>query len=107
MSDRGAQLASIAIAEHKARTAARYRRPTVIFENAVQKFGFNYILLMPVVVKLELHRSAGALGLLLSSLGAGALIGGVAGSGKGAGVGAVAGGIGGLIYDLATQHNPK
>jgi uncharacterized protein GlcG (DUF336 family) len=40
----GAQLASIAIAEHKARTAARYRRPTVAFENAVQKFGFNYIL---------------------------------------------------------------
>ena len=27
----GAQLASIAIAEHKARTAARYRRPTIAF----------------------------------------------------------------------------
>ncbi|HEX4408924.1 MAG TPA: heme-binding protein [Xanthobacteraceae bacterium] len=40
----GAQLASISIAQHKARTAARYRRPTVAFENAVQKFGFNYIL---------------------------------------------------------------
>jgi glc operon protein GlcG len=40
----GAQLASIAIAEHKARTAARYRRPTMAFENAVQKLGFNYIL---------------------------------------------------------------
>src|ERR1700728_4196038 len=40
----GAQLASIAIAEHKARTAARYRRPTRAFEDAVQKFGFNYIL---------------------------------------------------------------
>jgi MFS family permease len=38
-------------------------------------FGFNYVLLMPVVVRLELHRSAGALGLLLSCLGAGALIG--------------------------------
>ncbi|MDQ6767483.1 MAG: MFS transporter [Candidatus Eremiobacteraeota bacterium] len=38
-------------------------------------FGFNYVLLMPVVVKLELHRSAGALGLLLSCLGAGALFG--------------------------------
>ncbi len=38
----GAQLASIAIAEHKARTAARYRRPTLAFEDAVQKFGFNY-----------------------------------------------------------------
>jgi glc operon protein GlcG len=40
----GAQLASIAIAERKARTAARYRRPTIAFEDAVQKFGFNYIL---------------------------------------------------------------
>jgi uncharacterized protein GlcG (DUF336 family) len=40
----GAQLASISISQHKARTAARYRRPTVAFENAVQKFGFNYIL---------------------------------------------------------------
>lgn len=37
-------------------------------------FGFNYVLLMPVVAKLELHRSASALGLLLSSLGVGALI---------------------------------
>jgi glc operon protein GlcG len=46
----GAQLASIAIAEHKARTAARYRRPTVIFENAVQKFGFNYILTLDDVI---------------------------------------------------------
>src|SRR5262249_34302357 len=40
----GAQLASISIAQHKARTAARYRRETIAFENAVQKFGFNYIL---------------------------------------------------------------
>ncbi len=40
----GAQLASIAIAQHKARTAARYRRPTRALEDAVQKFGFNYIL---------------------------------------------------------------
>ncbi|HYA07190.1 MAG TPA: heme-binding protein [Xanthobacteraceae bacterium] len=40
----GAQLASIRISEHKARTAARYRRATVVFENAVQKFGWNYIL---------------------------------------------------------------
>lgn len=46
----GAQLASIAIAEHKARTAARYRRPTLIFENAVQKFGFNYILTLDDVI---------------------------------------------------------
>jgi len=46
----GAQLASISIAEHKARTAARYRRPTVVFENAVQKFGFNYILSLDDVI---------------------------------------------------------
>jgi len=39
----GAQLASIAIALHKARTAARYRRPTLAFETGVQKFGFNYL----------------------------------------------------------------
>jgi glc operon protein GlcG len=46
----GAAFASIAIAEHKARTAARYRRPTVIFENAVQKFGFNYLLTLDDVI---------------------------------------------------------
>jgi glc operon protein GlcG len=46
----GAQLASIKIAEHKARTAARYRRPTLAFENAVQKFGFNYILTLDDVI---------------------------------------------------------
>jgi len=37
----GAQLASISIAQHKARVAARYRRPTKALEDAVQKFGFN------------------------------------------------------------------
>ena len=41
-------------------------------------FGFNYVLLMPVVVKLALHRSAAALGLLLSCLGVGALTGSLA-----------------------------
>jgi glc operon protein GlcG len=40
----GAQLASISISQHKARVAARYRRPTRALEDAVQKFGFNYIL---------------------------------------------------------------
>jgi len=38
----GAQLASIAIAQHKARTAAKFRRPTKVFEEAVQK-GFVYV----------------------------------------------------------------
>jgi glc operon protein GlcG len=32
----GAQLASVAISEHKARTAATYRRETKVFENAIQ-----------------------------------------------------------------------
>jgi uncharacterized protein GlcG (DUF336 family) len=46
----GAQLASIAIAEHKARVAVEYRRPTKIFENSVQKFGLNYILSLDDVI---------------------------------------------------------
>src|SRR5215469_16400072 len=37
----GAQLASIAISQHKARTAARYRRPTHAFEDGVTKAGLN------------------------------------------------------------------
>lgn len=40
----GAQLASIAISQHKARVAARYRRPTRALEDGVQKFGFNYLM---------------------------------------------------------------
>jgi uncharacterized protein GlcG (DUF336 family) len=46
----GSQLASISIAQQKARTSARFRRETVAFENAVQKFGFNYILSLGDVV---------------------------------------------------------
>ncbi len=46
----GAQLASIAISQHKARTAARFRRETLAFENAVQKGGLNYILTLDDVV---------------------------------------------------------
>ncbi len=49
----GAELASIAIAEHKARTAARYRRPTRIFEDIVQKFDFKYILTLDDVIALR------------------------------------------------------
>jgi glc operon protein GlcG len=45
----GAQLASIAIAEHKARVAAKFRRPTRIFEDAVQK-GIAYIATLDDVV---------------------------------------------------------
>jgi glc operon protein GlcG len=46
----GAQLASVSISQHKARVAARYRRPTRAFEDAVQKFGFNYILTLDDVI---------------------------------------------------------
>jgi glc operon protein GlcG len=46
----GAQLASISISQHKARVAARYRRPTHALEDAVQKFGFNYILTLDDVI---------------------------------------------------------
>jgi uncharacterized protein GlcG (DUF336 family) len=46
----GAQLASISIAQHKARTAARYRRETIAFENALQKFSIYYILTLDDVI---------------------------------------------------------
>jgi glc operon protein GlcG len=40
----GAQLASIPIAEHKARAAAKYRRPTKVFEEGLQKLDYKYVL---------------------------------------------------------------
>jgi glc operon protein GlcG len=40
----GAMLASIQIAEHKARASATFRRETKIFEDAVQLMHLNYIL---------------------------------------------------------------
>jgi glc operon protein GlcG len=40
----GAMLASISIAEHKARAAATFRRPTKIFEDGVQLMHLNYLL---------------------------------------------------------------
>jgi hypothetical protein len=45
-----AQLASIAFSVHKARTAARYRRPTRTFEDAATKFGINHILTLEGVI---------------------------------------------------------
>jgi glc operon protein GlcG len=45
-----AQIGSIAIAEHKARAAAKYRRPTKVFEDAVQKGGLTYILTLDDVI---------------------------------------------------------
>ena len=46
----GAQLASIAIAEHKARTAAKFRRPTKAFEDAVQKSDNRVVLSLDDVI---------------------------------------------------------
>lgn len=40
----GAMLASIQIAEHKARAAATFRRPTRIFEDGIQGMHLNYLL---------------------------------------------------------------
>ena len=45
----GAQLASIAIAEHKARTAAKYRRETKALENGIQG-GAHYLVTLDDVV---------------------------------------------------------
>jgi glc operon protein GlcG len=39
----GAQLASVSISQHKARVAARYRRPTRALEDGVQKMGMTYL----------------------------------------------------------------
>ena len=46
----GAQLASIQIAEHKARAAAKFRRPTKAFEDGVQKLDLKYLLSLDDVV---------------------------------------------------------
>jgi glc operon protein GlcG len=40
----GAMLASIQIAEHKARAAVTFRRPTKIFEDGIQLVHLNYLL---------------------------------------------------------------
>ena len=45
----GAQLASIAISEHKARAANNFRRETKAYENAIQS-GLNYILSVDGVI---------------------------------------------------------
>jgi glc operon protein GlcG len=46
----GAQLASITVSEHKARAAAKFRRPTKAFEDAVQKSDYKYILSLDDVI---------------------------------------------------------
>ncbi|HYB51911.1 MAG TPA: heme-binding protein [Burkholderiaceae bacterium] len=46
----GAQLASIAVAQHKARTAVKFRRPTKVFEDAIQKQDYKYVLTLDDVI---------------------------------------------------------
>ena len=46
----GAQLASIEISQHKARTAVNFRRETKVFEKAIQLNNFNYILTLDGVI---------------------------------------------------------
>jgi glc operon protein GlcG len=46
----GAQIASISIAQHKARAAAKFRRATKIFEDAIQKNDVKYILTLDDII---------------------------------------------------------
>ena len=46
----GAQIGSIAIAEHKARAAVKFRLPTKAFEDAVQKEDFKFFLTVDDVI---------------------------------------------------------
>lgn len=65
----GAQLASIDVAIHKARTAAKYRRESKAFESGVQEGGMTYLLTLDDVIAsrggiplLEGGKMAGAIG---------------------------------------------
>ncbi|HTX53928.1 MAG TPA: heme-binding protein, partial [Candidatus Baltobacteraceae bacterium] len=40
----GALLASVAVSQHKARTAVIYRRETKVWENAIQLSNFHYVM---------------------------------------------------------------
>ena len=46
----GAQLGSIAISEHKARAAVKYRRPTKVFEEGIQKNDNKYLLSLDDII---------------------------------------------------------
>jgi glc operon protein GlcG len=46
----GAQLGSISVAEHKARTSVKFRRPTKAFEDAIQKLDLKYVLTVDDVI---------------------------------------------------------
>ena len=46
----GAMLGSIAVAQHKARAAVKYRRPTRVFEDAIQHQNYQYIMTLDDVI---------------------------------------------------------
>jgi glc operon protein GlcG len=46
----GAQIGSIAISEHKARTAVKFRRPTKTFEEGIQKNDYKYQLTLDDII---------------------------------------------------------
>jgi glc operon protein GlcG len=46
----GAQIASIPIAEHKARAAATFRRETKVFESGIQQGNFHYLATLDGVI---------------------------------------------------------
>jgi len=68
----GAQLASIQIAEHKARTSVTFRRETKAFENAIQQNNYHYVTTLDGVIA-----SRGGIPLVQ----AGKLVGGIGCSG--------------------------
>ena len=68
----GAMLASIQIAEHKARAAATFRRPTKVFEDGVNLMHLNYLLAFDGIIA-----SRGGIPLIEQ----GAIIGGIGCSG--------------------------
>jgi glc operon protein GlcG len=65
----GAQLGSIAISEHKARAAVKFRRPTKVFEQGIQDNDYKYQLTLDDVIAsrggiplIEYGRLIGAIG---------------------------------------------
>ena len=65
----GAMLASIQIAQHKARAAATFRRPTKVFEDGIQLMHLNYLLAFDGIIAsrggiplIEQGRIIGAIG---------------------------------------------
>jgi len=55
----GAQLGSIAIAEHKARAAAKFRRETKAFESGIQEGNLHYLLTLDDVISGAIGCSGG------------------------------------------------